>query len=297
MVESCHLFTNGVDVTNVLPLGLSVDVSNGECVLRGRSTTLTIRESISTNEREEVTISGGMTSTNTVEYVYTNLVPYSVPIVVTASNGYGSSQVPANITIAPRYVSGDMSHGIFHLDYEQGSAHNNSNFIYKADNIPFATGGTGAYNDPLLIYVAEGADNISFVLDFRDVTIPVSNFASLLDEQKNFHIRFLNINIENIDNIHSPPEEVVSPQLSPELISEEGMSEVFFWGIGTTRSIPISFLIGHVGRRNFRNIIPTTDPIDTLRILFFDTNFNISSNGGGILRISLFNLDTIPTGD
>ena len=172
LVENCHLFTNGVDVTNVLPLGLSVDVSNGECVLRGRSSNLTL--------------SNGYNIT-------------SLPIAVESSNGIGISRVVVNVSVEPRYYAGDLSYGLAHsgitdIPSEVYTTYfrNGSNLIYRADAIPFASGGTGAYDDPVIIGIDAKAEFFSFVIDYNDVVVPVDNFSNRTNlVEQNFHINFI----------------------------------------------------------------------------------------------------------
>ena len=285
VVESCVLVTNASNVSNALPVGLNVGVSNGECVIAGTSTSLTLEESVSST-----TIRVGTTS-NTQTVSYTDLLIVSVPVLVAASNGNGISQVPVSVSVEPIYVSGDLSLGVIQISNAVGAGlMNNSNFIYKLDNIPFASGGTGAYNDPLLIYVDEGAKGLSFVVDLNDVSIPVSNFASLTnDSHKEFYISFLNVN---------PPLLSLGmsnnfPALRIELIDDGGLEEVISHGMGTLISSPIRFLQGEpVGFFNHRQII-RTDPIATLHISSFSGG-QLAQTLDGIFRISLLNLDAIP---
>ena len=178
VVESCRLFTDGEDATNVLPLGLSVDVSDGECVLRGMSSNLTW-----TNRN--LSLIG------------------SIPVEVEASNGDGISRVPVNVIVEPRYWQGDLSYRLVYSggnvgDYgdETGISgifwDDGQHLVYKADAIPFASGGTGAYNDPVLIGIDANVGNFSIVLDFVDVVVPVDNFSNRTNAvEKNFHINFL----------------------------------------------------------------------------------------------------------
>ena len=46
------------------------------------------------------------------------------------------------------------------------------------NNISFASGGTGAVTDPVLIGVASGATSLSFVVDYNNVMIPNFNATS-----------------------------------------------------------------------------------------------------------------------
>ena len=289
VVESCVWVANE---SNALPVGLSVGVSNGECVIAGTSTALTLRENVSST-----TIRVGTTS-NTQTVSYTNLLIVSVPVLVAASNGNGISQVPINLSVQPISVSGDLSLGIVHISNTGLTGRlNSSNLIYKADNLPFAFGGTGAYNDPLLIYVDEGAKGLSFVVDFNDVNIPVSNFASLTnDSHKEFYISFLNVN-PPILPLSLTREDNNIPKLTIEIIDNNGFEEIFFYGIGIVVSSPIRFLQGEsAGIINTREIA-RSEPIATLHIRSH-RGTQISSNlEGGIFRISLLNLDAIPPED
>ena len=283
VVESCGLVANE---SNALPVGLNVRVSNGECVIAGTSTSLTIREN-----RSSTSIRVDTATTNTQTVSYTNLLIVSVPVLVIASNGDGISQVPVNVSVEPISVSGDLSLGVYQISNNIGLGFmNNSNLIYKEDNIPFASGGTGAYNDPLLIYVDEGAEGLSFVVDFNDLSIPVSNFDSLTNgSHKEFYISFLNVN---------PPLFPLgvsnrSPELRVELIDDNGLEQTLFYGLGTTIGFSIRFILGEaIGTLNSRVII-RNEPIATLRI-FSLAGTQRTQTLGGIFRISLLNLDKLP---
>ena len=196
VVENCRLFTNGVDATNVLPMGLTVTASNGLCVIEGMSSHLTL----------------------TANYTIA-----SVPVVVEASNGDGVSRALVGVSVEPRYVSGDMSLGVVpvsilsidtntntNTNMEPASVNTNTivqtgiglatlvpitndSLVYQADAIPFASGGTGAYNDPVIIGIIDDKVNrVSFVIDFDDVTVPVEDFSGRTNvEEQSFHINLL----------------------------------------------------------------------------------------------------------
>ena len=282
VVESCRL------VSNVLPLGLRVAVSNGECVIEGTSLSLTLEESVS-----PISIVGADAQTVS----YTNLVVVSMPVLIMASNGDGLSQVPVNVTVAPRYASGDLSVGVIptNADVLRDRGANNSNFIYKADNLPFASGGTGAYNDPVLVFVDEKADALSFVVDFGGVNIPVTNFDSLASEQKEFHIRFLNVNFRNTNLF---PEGQAPIIVFSVMNSQVIMDEVTFYGITASFASPVTYFTGDSIPSYISLLFDAIkdDLVDTLRVVFREGGNRIS-NGSGIFRFSLLNLDSLRTDD
>ena len=174
VVESCRLVTNASNVSNALPMGLSVGISEGECVLRGRSSNLTLSTSYAIE---------------------------SVPVLVEASNGDGISRSPVNVSVEPRYFSGDLSRGVAAqnilgipdgnrvITFEAGT-----NLIYQANAIPFASGGTGAYDDPVIIGVNNmHVGSFSLVVDYNDVLVPVNDFNNRTNSQseQSFHVNFL----------------------------------------------------------------------------------------------------------
>ena len=177
VVENCRLFTNGVDATNVLPMGLTVTASNGLCVIEGMSSHLTLTANYTTID--------------------------SVPVVVEASNGDGVSRAQVGVSVEPRYWSGDLSYGLIHDGHPLPADHeiagifgifysNGQDLVYKADAIPFASGGTGAYDDPVIIGIDANTGNFSIVLDFDEVEVPVDNFSNRTNVvEQNFHINFL----------------------------------------------------------------------------------------------------------
>ena len=150
-----------------LPAGLELVGSSGQLLIQGTPTT--------------VTVGGAVTN------------------VITANNKCGSTTDEVVVAVNPSiFVSGDQSPGIVHVNHTNAGDNDNS-LIFKANAIPFANGGTGAYNDPIVIGVADGATNISFVLDFSNVQVPVDNFDSLTNpEQQAFHISLLNVPDESV---------------------------------------------------------------------------------------------------
>ena len=171
-VENCHLFTNGVDAINVLPMGLTVTASNGLCVVEGMSTRLTL-----TANFQEIT---------------------NVPVVLVASNAHGFIRVPVEVVVEPRYVAGNFSSGLLYFGFsitpqtganyresqseESIEFHDGSHLIHKVTALPFASGGTGAPDDPVIIGIDQDAKEISFVMDCDNVAIP---------DRDTFYIRFL----------------------------------------------------------------------------------------------------------
>ena len=137
-----------------LPSGLELVMSSGQLLIQGTPTTVTV---------------GGPVSN-----------------VITASNKCGANNTDVMVAVNPSiFVSGDQSPGVTHASHAN---------IFKPNAIPFANGGTGAYNDPIVVALADGANNISFVLDFNNVQVPVDNFDALTSlSQKSFHISLLNI--------------------------------------------------------------------------------------------------------
>ena len=146
-------------LTKILPAGLSLSESNAQLFLQGTA--------------NQVTIGG------------------PVKEVITVQNACGGNQTVLNITVEPRYVSGNLSPDVVHAGLD-ASSNNPPEQIYLATNIPFASGGTGAHDDPILIYVKEGATNLSFVVDFA-VRIPVDNFDTLPEVHQYLFIQFLNL--------------------------------------------------------------------------------------------------------
>ena len=132
---------NSFTLSNALPAGLEFINNNGQLSLQGTPSAVTLDES------------------NDI---------ISVPVEIKAQNSCGSNTARAMITVNPIFVSGDQSPGIVHADHPSVGDNDNS-LIYSATNIPFASGGTGAYNDPVIIAISNdatnhGATNISIVL-------------------------------------------------------------------------------------------------------------------------------------
>ena len=139
----------------------------------------------------------------------------AVPIDAVLHNSCGSNSFRAMITVNPIYVSGDLSPNIV-AETNAETSSNNSNYLgqlHRADAIPFASGGTGAWNDPVIIglneemlftnfgYITSNdvsirTNIIGFVVDFNGVEVsnfgdnPPSNYRGELEFA--FYIRFVN---------------------------------------------------------------------------------------------------------
>ena len=177
------------NISGELPAGLRLLISNGEGYLQGRPT--------------EVSID-------------TNLVIVKQAVLLEASNQSGGvGRVLASIAVHPIYISGDQSPNIV-AETNAAASSSNSNYpgqIHVATNMIFASGGTGAYNDPILVGIADGATSVSFVVDFNDVRIPVDNFDAQPNDNKKFVIHFLNLPIGGSMNVESEYVGSLSPNL------------------------------------------------------------------------------------
>ena len=138
----------------------------------------------------------------------------SVPIDAVLHNGCGFSSFRAMIAVHPIYVSGDQSPDIVAETNAEASS-NNSNYpgqLERADAISFASGGTGTFDDPVIIGVDKGDERIiqhintslirtnfiRFVLDFREVRIP--NFG-LEGYDDRFHILVISKNSSHYNGL------------------------------------------------------------------------------------------------
>ena len=165
----------GFTPLNDLPEGLEFVSSNGQLFIQGTPSKVTVN-------------SNGITS---------------VPVEVKVQNKCGSNSTRTMVTVNPIFVSGDLSPGIF---YASGSLHPSNSIgdhyksnVHSATNFRFASGGTGAYNDPLLIGVADGATTLSYVFDMSSINmlnilgLNRAAFDAMNTEQKLFTVRLLNM--------------------------------------------------------------------------------------------------------
>ena len=176
-----HVFTYGDDVSVMLnnlgqpmesfthssnfPVGLDFANQNGQLSIQGSPRAVTLDES--------------------------NQQISSVPIDAVLHNSCGSNSFRAMIAVHPVYVSGNLSSNIVAESNEAASNHNNDYLdqIYTVTNTSFASGGTGTEADPVLIGVADGTEDLNFVVDmqgnhstffFRFLNLPTGGRISLL---------------------------------------------------------------------------------------------------------------------
>ena len=154
--------TSWTHLSGDLPSGLSLSLNNGELFIQGTP----------------------------------NRVPVlPVPVQIGVQNQGGSNTSAVMVAVNPSiYVSNDLSPDVVHEDHPN-AGDNPSEQIFSPTNLLFANGGTGAYNDPVVIAMADGATNMSFVLDFNNVRIPVlaSHAGNDLNITNSFNIQFLNL--------------------------------------------------------------------------------------------------------
>ena len=181
VAKANYVFTYGNDVSVMLnnlgqsvesfthssnfPMGLDFASQNGQLSIQGSPRAVTLDES---NQLA------------------------AVPIDAVLHNSCGSNSFRATITVHPIYVSDDQSPNIV-AETNAAASSNNSNYIgqlHRADAISFASGGTGAYNDPVIIGVGTNANSFSMAVDYNNVEVPVSNFDTISNDmgQKEFHI-------------------------------------------------------------------------------------------------------------
>ncbi len=177
-------------ISGTIPAGLKLTNKSGQLVIEGTPT--------------RVTLDGAGIS--------------AVSLGIEASNKCGLSRASSvNVTVNPIFIGGDQSLGVVHVVTNPAADHThkrandiniththagsaaNSPLIYSATNIPFASGGTGGYNDPILIGISNGVTNFSFVIDFEGVNlldilgINETAFQALDTKNQGFSIRFLNL--------------------------------------------------------------------------------------------------------
>ena len=148
---------------STLPTGLALDIKDGQLFVEGTPTKVTL---------------------NTAKAQIA-----AVPLQISVTGSGGTTMAMVNVTVNPKFVTGDQSMGITHVVASATTDHThshrgssvthqhagppaNSPLIHVANNISFASGGTGAVTDPVLIGVASGATSLSFVVDFNNVMIP-----------------------------------------------------------------------------------------------------------------------------
>ncbi len=93
---------------------------------------------------------------------------------------------------------GSTKHSHNNMTHVHTNNNNNSNLIHTANDISFASGGTGSVTDPVLIGVASNATNLSFVVDFAGVTIPNFDATNDINNPGNdsFYIKLIGIPID-----------------------------------------------------------------------------------------------------
>ena len=163
------------------------------------------------NQNEQLSIQG---SPRAVTLDESNQIS-AVPIDAVLHNSCGSNSFRAMITVNPIFASGDLSPNIV-AETNAAASSNNSNYLgqlHRADAIPFASGGTGAWDDPVIIglneemlftnfgyifsnYLFIRTNIIGFVIDFNGVEVPNfgDNPPSIYDGEREFafYIRFIN---------------------------------------------------------------------------------------------------------
>ena len=149
---------------STLPTGLALDIKDGQLFIEGTPTKVTL---------------------NTAKAQIA-----AVPLQISVTGSGGTTMAMVNVTVNPKFVTGDQSMGITHVvasattdhthrengasvtHQHAGPAANSPLIHHVANNISFASGGTGAAADPVLIGVASGATSLSFVDDYNNVMIP-----------------------------------------------------------------------------------------------------------------------------
>ena len=181
--QASQMFTNSGGaiesyklITGTLPDGLELDVTDGQLFIVGTPTKVTLNEA-----KAQIA---------------------SVPLEIEVTNEGGTSMTSVNVTINPKFVSGDQSMGVVHdnVAVNAGGMHthscggcttvthihnadnNDSNLIHTANDISFASGGTGSVSDPVLIGVRSDATNLSFVVNYTGVL-----------NKNTFHIQLIGI--------------------------------------------------------------------------------------------------------
>ena len=119
------------NISGELPTGLSLTVSNGEGYIQGTPTKLTLNTNFSVIKKQ---------------------------VLLQASNQSGAvDQVLVDVAVHPIYNSGNLSPNIVAETNAEASS-NNSNYLgemYSPTNMPFASGGMGTFEDPVIIGIGE----------------------------------------------------------------------------------------------------------------------------------------------
>ena len=190
MVDKSGGTVKSFTVSNDPPSGLAFVNNNGQLFLEGTpaKVTLITSDAVTTN-----------TNSNVTNFV-THVIVGSRGVRLEVANQCGESTATVEITIHPQTnVQGDLSPDVVH-EWMDSASNNPPEQIFKVTNIPFANSGTGAYDDPIIIALADGATNISFVLDFGDVRVPVDDFDSRTNvQEQSFHILWLNLPENNFE--------------------------------------------------------------------------------------------------
>ena len=159
---------------------------------------------------------------------------------LTVSNSCGQTSSSLAFAVNPISVAGDQSIGVL-ANIETGIT-NNANLIYSPTNMPFASGGTGTHNDPILIRVAEGATHLRWVMDLSEMDmlqvlgVDRATFDALPDEQKFFHIRLLNLPIGGVvSKITTEIIDIINPASEPRIIT------IYDFGGNVSLSVPIRY--------------------------------------------------------
>ena len=172
-VESFTLSTN-------LPTGLTLVNNDGQLSLEGTPRQVTL-VTISTLTNHDVRTDEILSAVD--------IGPY--PIGMEVANKCGSNGATLGVTVNPAvFISGDLSPNIV-AESNAAAISNNENYLnetYLMSNLPFASGGTGTYEDPILIGVAPESTNLGFVLDYRGTRIPPS---AIEIERNVFYFRLL----------------------------------------------------------------------------------------------------------
>ena len=178
------------NISGDLPRGLEFVSANGELFIQGTPT--------------KVTLTGSDPS---------NYAVGEVSVSTEAINQSGVSRVLLSIAVHPRYVGGDWSPDVVaetnddplttasNEDPATAESNRLSGQMYLATNIPFASGGTGAWDDPVVIGLRE--DMLFITSNITTNTIGMSNDTSFITNIFNCVIDFRGIEVPSFGD--NPP--------------------------------------------------------------------------------------------
>ena len=280
VAKANYVFTYGNDVSVMLnnlgqsvesfthssnfPMGLDFASQNGQLSIQGSPRAVTLGES--------------------------NQQISAVPIDAVLYNSCGSNSFRAMITVNPIFASGDLSPNIVAETNAEASS-NNSNYLgemYSPTNMPFASGGTGTFEDPIIIGIGEYStfteppipmlspsitNILGFAIDFNGTPLSTNGV-----DEGGFHIRFITDSL-------SEPIQIYIAKINDSIPVED---TVIFWGSHLTKPNRVVIFGGHaVNTINLLTGSPTTD--STIFVKYIVANDSIFTSlrdtGVGLFRI------------